>query len=137
MRFDQFNNIIYQNYSYLDTDLDAQTYNPDHYLVFDSIDFVNSLDFSEYIKNIIKNIYTNGKCPPFKIKSQISENSFDIFQFEFGNILLTLKIPPKSDILNISRERLFYSIFINNRPFDVHQCITKFEHLKFTLRGLI
>ena len=86
---------------------------------------------------IIKKFYIDRDCPSFKIQSHMTENSFDIFRFEFGNILLTLKIPPKSDILNISRERLFYSISINNRPFDVEQCMTNFEQLRSTLRGII
>lgn len=136
--YTNINGIIYKDYSSIDMGLQKDNdYNAEHYLVFDSEEFINSLEFSEYVKNIIKKFYIDRDCPSFKIQSHITENSFDIFRFEFGNILLTLKIPPKSDILNISRERLFYSISINNRPFDVEQCMTNFEQLRSTLRGII
>lgn len=129
--------VIYQDYYSNSLEVEDTNYNPEHYLVFDSKEFVNSVEFTEYIKNIIKKFYTGRHCPVLKIKSNISKNSFDIFRFEFGNILLILKIPEKSDILNIRRERLFYSIFLDNKPFDVEQVITRFEHLKSTLRGLL
>ena len=56
--YTNINGIIYKDYSSIDMGLQKDNdYNAEHYLVFDSEEFINSLEFSEYVKNIIKKFW--------------------------------------------------------------------------------
>ena len=51
--YTNINGIIYKDYSSIDMGLQKDNdYNAEHYLVFDSEEFINSLEFSEYVTNI-------------------------------------------------------------------------------------
>ena len=128
---------------YMDNDQlieeEEKEYNPESFMAFDNIEF-SSIDlFLNYVKkDIIENKVFKAPVifePDLVTTKPGSTGAF--LRIRFHNIQLNLKIPPRYNILNIEREQLYISLFVNGHTWDMDLPINNFNEMVQLLRGFI
>lgn len=119
-------------------DEEDKEYPPDYYLAFDGELFETYIDFLKYIKKIVIECAPINVTKQFLIKETLSVGGLEVdyFQMRFDEYTLNLKIPPKSDILNIEREYINLTFWRGMQIVIKEQPIFKFSEIKFRLKGL-
>lgn len=120
---------------------DEAEYSPDHYLAFNGFDFESYLTFLEYIKTNLNLIYLKNLDYDIRISvgeiDKVVNKGSDYFIINFENTKIILKIPPRSDILNIERDILYFSLYINNNIWYLEQPIKKLDQFFQIIKGLV
>ena len=118
---------------------DSKQYNPEHFMVFDGVEFITLSQFIFYLQHqIIEKEILHHKTVFSNIIQSTKEDTGGVFiSLTFQNIKVNLKIPGKSDILNIERERIYVSLFVNNSLWYLDLSIENFGQFKQLLKGFI
>lgn len=113
-------------------------YPPDYYLAFDNQLFETYFDFLKYIKQLILDNTPIDPTKQFIVKETLTDSGSgtDYFHIRFGEYTLNLKIPQKSDILNIEREYVILTFWRGLQIIIREQPIFKFSDFVFRLKGL-
>ncbi len=128
---------------YMDNDQlieeEEKEYNPESFMAFDNIEF-SSIDlFLNYVKkDIIENKVFKAPVifePDLITTKPGSTGAF--LRIRFHNIQLNLKIPTRYNILNIEREQLYISLFVNGHTWYMDLPINNFNEMVQLLRGFI
>lgn len=118
---------------------DSKQYNPEHFMVFDGVEFITLSQFIFYLQHqIIEKEILHHKTVFSNIIQSTKEDTGGVFiSLTFQNIKVNLKIPGKSDILNIERERIYVTLFVNNSLWYLDLSIENFGQFKQLLKGFI
>ena len=118
---------------------DSKQYNPEHFMVFDGVEFITLSQFIFYLRHqIIEKEILHHKTVFSNIIQSTKEDTGGVFiSLTFQNIKVNLKIPGKSDILNIERERIYVTLFVNNSLWYLDLSIENFGQFKQLLKGFI